>query len=350
MPGGSAALPRFNPTRYAAIGFANPAPKETCGQGQNATSDIEEGLRWDVLSQLGSLFKSKAPNRPLARFSVERLYMTMQDGDIMTYINAIHPSSTLETGKPVYDGYVVKSPAAPARINRCAAAPAKGDPRQAIRKIDVPVVVVVAQGEALDAAPFRRPDSDDPKDRFRFYEIAGASHIDKAAYAGFPSIMEQAASVGSVQGTPEWPFAAKCDPDIPLFDSPVMSYAFDAAFMNLDAWVRKGIAPPRGQPLQVKDASAAPASILTDEFGNGLGGVRSPYVDVPTATYFTNSNGPGNCREIGHKVVFDTLRINSVYGNSKNYASKVAESVDRLVKERWLTEADGKKIKAGAPR
>jgi hypothetical protein len=36
-----------------------------------------------------------------------------------------------------------------------------------------------------------------------------------------------------------------------------------------------------------------------------------------------------------------------LYTSDKDYADKVTQSVDRLVKERWLTEADGKRIKAG---
>jgi hypothetical protein len=348
MPAAAAALTKFNPTRYAAVSFPNPTPTQACGQGPNATSDSEEGLRWDMLSQVGALLKGNAPNRPMAGFKVERLYMTMQSGDVMTYINAIHSLANLETGKPVYDGYLVKSPTGPARINRCASAPARTDARAAIKKINAPVIVVAAQGEALDAAAFRRPDSDAPGERFRFYEIASGSHIDKFAYLGFPSYAEQTASGGNVQGTPEWPFNAKCDPDVPLYDFPLMRYAFNAAFFNLDQWVLKGTAPPHGQPLQIKDAGTAQASIVTDQFGNGVGGVRSPYVEVAAASYFTGSPGPGNCREMGHKANFDSARMNSLYGNSKNFASKVAESVDRLVKERWLTEGDGKRIKAEA--
>ena len=34
--------------------------------------------------------------------------------------------------------------------------------------------------------------------------------------------------------------------------------------------------------------------------------------------------------------------------NRKNYEAKVAQSVDRMVKEHWITESDGKKIKAEA--
>jgi hypothetical protein len=101
-------------------------------------------------------------------------------------------------------------------------------------------------------------------------------------------------------------------------------------------------------PLQIKSAGTPQATVVLDEFGNGVGGVRNPYVDVPVATYFTNSTGPGNCREMGHKVALEAARVTTLYGSPKNYASKVAQSVDRLVRERWLTESDGKRIKAEA--
>jgi hypothetical protein len=90
------------------------------------------------------------------------------------------------------------------------------------------------------------------------------------------------------------------------------------------------------------------ASVVLDEYGHGKGGVRSPYVDVPVATYFTNSNGPGTCAELGHKTAFDATRFTSLYGTPAKYAGKVAQSVDALVRQRWLTASDGKKIKAEA--
>jgi hypothetical protein len=76
--------------------------------------------------------------------------------------------------------------------------------------------------------------------------------------------------------------------------------------------------------------------------------VRSPYLDVPIATYYTASRGETFCPELGHTVPFDWARLNTLYGTPQNYAAKVAQSVDRLVRERWLTEADGRKIKAEA--
>jgi len=39
--------------------------------------------------------------------------------------------------------------------------------------------------------------------------------------------------------------------------------------------------------------------------------------------------------------------MSMLYSSDKVYADKIAQSVDRLVTERWLAEADGKRIKAG---
>jgi len=305
-------------------------------------------LRWDMLSQVGALLKSTVPSRPLSTLRVQNVYMTTQNVDMVTYMNAIHPQAKLDNGKPVYDGYLMKSPLAPARINRCATAPARNDPRSIIRNVGVPVIGVAAQGEVLATSAFRRPDSDVPADRYRLYEISGASHIDKSPYHSLPVFADQTLTGGNVLGTPDWPFAAKCDPDIPLTELPLMTYVFDAAFVHLDEWVRKGTAPPHGAWIEIKNAGAADASVVLDQHGHGVGGVRSPYVDVPVATYFTNSNGPGTCPELGHKTVFDAGKFNALYVTPSDYASKVAQSVDAFVRQRWLTESDGKKIKAEA--
>lgn len=67
------------------------------------------------------------------------------------------------------------------------------------------------------------------------------------------------------------------------------------------------------------------------------------------ATYCTNSKGETFCPELGHTVAFDWARLNTLYGTPQTYAAKVAQSVDKLVRERWLTESDDRKIKAEVP-
>ena len=98
---------------------------------------------------------------------------------------------TLENGKPVYDGFLVKTPGGVGRIRRCAPAVPRGDARQTIHDVGVPVIEVVAQGEI--GPEYQRPDSDQPNDRFRIYEVAGAAHIDMWAYRELPIM---AGSVG----------------------------------------------------------------------------------------------------------------------------------------------------------
>lgn len=330
MPGSVDSLHKFNPARYPALAFANPDPSESCvaGRGGAATSEQEEGLRWDMISQVGVALKNGAG------LNARYLYMTSQGADPLTYAAAIQKHATLENGKPVYDGFLVKTPGGIGRLRRCAPAIPRGDARLTIHDVGVPVIEVVAQGEIGPA--YQRPDSDEPNDRFRIYEVAGAAHIDSWAYRDFPTMADQLTATGAPgQGTPEWPFNVKCAPEIPLQSHPMLKYIFDGAFASLEQWASKGIAAPKAERITMKD-------------GVAMGGVRNPDVDVPAATYTTTSNGPGTCRELGTTTPFDSAKIDSLYGSRKKYEAKVAESVDHMVKERWITKSDGQKIKAEA--
>jgi hypothetical protein len=339
MPNAIGGLQMFDSARYKALSFANPNPNATCPGSKDPPGAMEEGLRWDMMSQVAAALKSSAG--PLGRQAAQRVFMTSQIVDLPTYVNAIHSHALLANGKHPYDGYMVKNTAGAGRISQCAAAPAKDDPRFPLHIVDVPIVAVVAQGEVVANLAARHPDSDDPARRYRLYEIAGAAHIDKFAYTGLPAFADQIAAAGSAQGTPDWPFSAPCTPPIPLSDHPLLKYSYDAGFTNLDAWVRKGISPPKADRLQVKDGM-----IVLDQFGNGVGGVRSPYVDVPAATYTTTTPGPGTCAELGAVIPFDTARFKMLYGDRKTYAAKAAQATDKMVKERFLTESDAKKVKA----
>src|SRR5207247_1419159 len=83
----------------------------------------------------------------------------------------------------------------------------------------------------------------------------------------------------------------------------------------------KGIPAPRAARIRLTNPGTPQDVIATDKLGHGLGGVRTPYIDVPDAVYFTNSPGPGTCREIGHKVPFDTARIIELYGTRQAYVN-----------------------------
>jgi hypothetical protein len=342
-PAATPGLKTFDPVRYKGVSFANPAPG-TCPNG-TAASDMEEGLRWDMYSQVGALLKSGASGGPLAGFKVENLYMTTQGGDVVTYLNVIHPQAKLANGKFIYDGYLSKQPNGIGKLSQCGAAPPKGDPRHMIRNAGVPVIAVIAQGEVLGSLGVRRQDSDEQNDRFRLYEIAGGSHLDRFSYWPFAS-MADATAAGNPQGTPEYPFAARCTPEIQLIQYPLMPYIYHAVLNHLDNWARKGTTPPHGDRIQIKDADTPKPSVAMDQFGHALGGIRTFWVDYPTVTFTQNSAGPGFCPELGHSVPLEWSRLEALHGDYKSYTSKVLPSLEKSVREGWITQADANKIKA----
>jgi len=117
------------------------------------------------------------------------------------------------------------------------------------------------------------------------------------------------------------------------------SIHFDAAFRNLDLWVRDGLAPPHADPIAVENGAP-----VLDEFGNVIGGLRSPYVDVPTSTWFGSSTGASFCFIAGHEVPFDQATLEALYPTHGAYVRAVARDVRELVGDRFLTWADGQKL------
>ena len=133
--------------------------------------------------------------------------------------------------------------------------------------------------------------------------------------------------------------AYACTPDIDLLDFPVMRHAVNAGFAALDAWVREGRAPPRAQRIAVEERGDAPA-FVTDEHGNAVGGLRSVYLDVPTATYLSNSPGPAVCNNLGRRLPFPWSKLEALYGGAAAYQARFEAALQRLAGEGWLTTHD----------
>ena len=112
---------------------------------------------------------------------------------------------------------------------------------------------------------------------------------------------------------------------------------FDAALRNLDLWVREGIAPPRAEPILVQDGEP-----VLDRFGNVQGGLRSPYLDVPTSTWFGTATGASFCFIAGYEVPFDAATLESLYGNEGVYIRAVRASLRELVDQRFVTQDDAR--------
>lgn len=334
-------LKNFDASRYAALSWANPLaldnPANCANVARDSSRTTENGLVWDIFTQTGAWLRSAGPSNPLAygetnprRLPVQRLYAWgySQTGSFLyTYVNAIHPLDVKANGKPMFDAYLIAVASGPSPINQCAPAIPAGDPRRMIRDAGVPVVRVMSQSDYLSGIAARRPDSDAAPDLYRNYEIAGSAHAtpDELNFAAAPEDI--------VKGGRDVP-PMNCDQG-PRSRFPNF-VAFNAIFHNLDAWVRRGISAPHADPIAVENKAP-----VLDPYGNVTGGIRSPLVDVPVSTWFGNSTGASFCRIAGHETPFDAARLKNLYPDHQAYARRVADDVNRLVKERWIVRADG---------
>jgi len=350
------ALLKFDPRRYAGVSMANPRRIPGCPArdinlwSMPTTTADETGLAWDMLSQIGYLLKSEAPPNPLQR-PAARLYMTGQSqsgGYARFYAGAFGPLEVGPDDKPLYDGYLYSgSPPWQIPVNQCAKDLTEGDPRLLTAAAGVPVIELFTEGDLKTNAVSRRPDSDQPPDLFRRYEIAGAAHVDPWEDLSFSSREDAARAHGRLDDHE----AELCTPkSVTPSDFPTR-YVFDAAWSNLDEWVLSGRPAPHAEPLKLRPSPAPlppDQAFLLDEAGNALGGLRSPTVDVPTARWVGAKSGPFICLFHGYKFPYDRDQLRRRYGDHANYVKAVRGSVAELVRQRWLTPVDGAQIVAVA--
>ena len=335
------ALKTFDPKRYGSLSFANPLSLDDPRNCQNVAADssrsTENGLAWDIYGQVGRLVRSNSSANPVPYHSVRHVYgfgYSQIGGYLYDYINGIHPLDIRRNGRPTYDAYIVAVAggnfvgAVP--MNQCEPAPPTGDPRRQFSDVGVPIIHIMSQSDYLTGIDARRPDSDTPADRYRHYEMAGAGHAtpDELFFAATPGDIQKAGRDVPPMNCNEGPRSR--------FPSHIF---FDAALRNLDHWVRNGTPPPHADPIEVNDGMP-----VLDEFGNVRGGLRSPYLDVPTSTWYGNSTGASFCRIAGHEVPFDAATLQQLYPSHGTYVDTVIADTQKLVNGRTITPADGREI------
>jgi hypothetical protein len=340
-----ATMKTFDPARYGPLSWANPLPASdprNCDTVRGDTTQAtENGLVWDIFTQTGAWIRSDTAANPFTygtgKSQAEYLYAwgySQTGGFEYTYINAIQPLVVAADGKPMFDGHLVAVSGGPSSINQCAERIAADDPRRAIRNAGTPVMHVMSQSDYLGYAPRRREDGNVAPDLYRDYDISGSGHAtpDELLFGPKPDDI--------IRGG-QTPPPLECDQGPrSRFPSRV---GFNAILQNLQAWVEDGVAPPPGAVITVE--GGAP---VLDEHGNVTGGVRSPYVDVPTSTWNGNSTGASFCRIAGHEIPFDAAKLRSLYPTKDAYVRAVEASVRDLVAQRYIVKEDGDAIIAEA--
>ena len=348
------ALQNFDAARYGSLSMANPLPltdPRNCanpitviaGDSSRAT---ENGLVWDMYTQVGAWLRSDDPTNPVrygGRRSAEQVYgfgYSQTGGYLYNYINGIQPLVVADDGRPMYDGYIVAVAGGAfvgaVSMNQCEPPPPLGDPRRFFAGVGVPIIHVMSQSDYLIGIGGRQPDSDAPPNQFRHYEMAGAGHAtpDELYFSASPADIVRAGRAIPPEACNEGPRSR--------FPSSIF---FDAMMANLDAWVRDGVTPPSAPVIQV--VNGAP---VVDQFGNVVGGLRSPYLDVPTSTWFGSATGASFCFIAGWERPFTQAQLDALYASHGKYVSRVTASVHQLVAQRIITGYDGRRLIQEAAR
>jgi hypothetical protein len=286
------------------------------------TNEIE----WDILRQIGAVVKSGGPQSPLDDLRPSHVYMVgySQSGlDTATFAMAFAGLTGTADGSPVFDGYL------PAAHSGSVTAVASGDQILArfenspITAVPVPVVDLETQSDvegfsvaaytSPSGANVRRADSDAPGDLYRLYEIAGAAHSQRSS-----------SCEGNGTSFPTYRFVR-------------------AALVLLYDWVEDGISPPRANRIEAEVIDTV-SVMRTDTDGNAIGGVRSPFIDVPLSRLLVSSTPGPFCAFTGDEIPFTAQELGARYGDINGFMASFTESLDATIDAGFLLEADREDI------
>ena len=185
--------------------------------------------------------------------------------------------------------------------------------------LDVPVMVVEAEGDVIDSnLGARQPDTA----MFREWELAGTSHADSyTTSVGFGDIGDGRGAT-QMLALMQHPHELGCGRPI---NAGGHHWILQAAFRGLETWVRTGVAPPVATPLVA--TSTSPVVLARDAQGNALGGVRSPQVDAPIATIDAVNTGAGFCFLFGSTTPFTPAQLATLYPTHQDFVTKWAASL-----------------------
>ena len=301
---------------HAAVEILTTSPMQFVQHNEARYKDlaIANGQGNDILAQVGALVRT---GTPLGGGTVRKMVLagTSQTAGILINYLPAHMVYRTPQLQRIYDGFMPTSNGA------------------TIQEIDVPIVHLPTMHEVSGANITRRQDSDEAGKQYRLYEFSGIAHVDTR---------------DSVRFQPN-PCAQ------PISQFPLQAY-YSVGLNHLLQWVDKGTVPPRAERIWLDRNEHNDGSLMAlDEHGNPRGGIRNPYVDVPTAKYVIrppatepvvpNANawiasrgqqGANQMCGLGSaQLAFPEQRLKELYKNKKNYVSLVEKRLNELEKAGW---------------
>lgn len=296
-----------------------------------------DSFSYDIFRQAAEFVRYPQDLNPLGTLTPSHIIAAGQSQSahrLITFINAFGKSTQ------VFDGYFIHSRlgsgiselggGGSALLSQAPQAEIIPPAVVKIREdLELPVMNIQAETDqiALGAASSRQEDSE----HFRLWEMAGAAHAD--VYVSYLGLSDS----GRNPNTAAVRLRKTAVPVFNVCDEPINSaqqhhFIAKAAIRALNTWVVDGIAPPSFPLLQINETGDG---FETDEHGNALGGIRSPWMDVPTAQLSGQNSaarqGDGLCFLFGSTKMLDDATLHSLYPTHADYVAAVTASTHAAV-------------------
>ncbi len=314
-----------------------------------------DGYSYDIYGQVARALRHGTDVALLGDLVPQRLLAAGESqsaGRLMTYINAFAPMHAL------FDAYFVHSRTdGSAGLRGSFLDPDVATPSVVTVRDDLGVPTLMLQTETdlfvLGSYASNQPDND----LFRLWEVAGTAHADLYTFLDNRFDTGDNPAVAAVLENAQ-PIPGIIECEIPVNSGP-QHFVANAAVRALQAWMVEGVAPARAERIRV---SGEPPAIERDTYGNALGGVRTPYVDVPIAVL----EGEGQpqpdlsaidevsvdtvdfCFLSGTTELFDAATLGMLYESNAAYIEALEASTDEAVAQGFLVPEDAQLIKAYA--
>ncbi len=175
--------------------------------------------------------------------------------------------------------------------------------------LGVPVMVLNTECEATAYYGVRQPDTD----LFRYWEVAGASHVSLPAMASSAARIER-----------DFGFSIPLDETMQGINQVSIAPVVDAALHHVQAWVRDRTPPPVQPRIEFK---SDPAEIVRDDNGIARGGIRLPQVEVPLAHNSAIQGTPDIfARLVGSHESFPVEKVSQLYGSRDVYLARYEDA------------------------
>ncbi|WP_195852665.1 alpha/beta hydrolase domain-containing protein [Aerococcus sanguinicola] len=342
-------LKNFDYGRYEKINWASrqAAPQPATVNQQMSIPGTEEGLVWDMISQLA--WGMRAGQAPfLEGLDLKEVYLTGQSQSAMylnTYLYYFEDILSQAFDQPLFDGYlsvvgygVMRSLDQQDDEERMFAVR-----EQAFKPSQVPVLYLSSEGD-INLFGTMKPSTiktETVNPMSRHYELAGSPHTDPAS----PLIPDNS-EIAKTKNPPkildgEYHYTVN---DLQL------AYYVNSCMEWLHDWAIEGREAPASQLID-RDAQG---QVCRDEYGNAKGGLRSLYVDVPIAHYHANAQADdsqidqnvGNVN--GSMTYFTEEELADRYRDGTDYLEQFKQRLDQALEAKELTAADGERMRSWA--